>query len=237
MKTNGIVVINLHGILIDEQWEIYKRIQQNWSRYCGYMRFPAFISHEEFTKRKQYDMCNWLMLDNYKNKAQYIYGIYKVQSNILHTALEADDFYSSSELLSFAKLCLMRPAFIESAKIKRVIILIDKYTEKQEQNARAFCEAVFNHPKISFLSVDPVEKWKFVSTKLKTFTLYMDHSISNIKHIAEKLPNLETAEFLIPRYKFNQMPLEVSMLIHGKQGSFTYYSETSETDSDALKNI
>ena len=234
MKTNGIVVMNLHGILIDEQWEIYKRLQRNWSTYCGYLRFPKFITHNEFIQRKQYDMCNWLMLDKYKSKAAYIYGIFRTQSAILRNILEADDFYNNAELLNFATKCLMRPAFIESAKIKRVIILIDKFSPKQEANARKFCETVFNHPKISFLTVEPDKKWELVATSLKSFTLYMDHSIANIRRISEKIPHLETAEFIIPRYSFNQMPVEVSMLIHGKSGSFTYYEEG---ENPVRKNI
>ena len=234
MKTNGIVVVNLHGVLIDDQWEIYKRIQRNWSKYCGYMQFPKFISHKEFIKRDAYDMCHNLMLANYKTKAAYVYGSYKTQAAILKDMYEANDFYPSCDLLNFAKLCILKPAFIESGKIRKVIILIEKYSDKQERNARAFCEAVFNHPKISILSVEPEQKSKLLTTSLKTFTLYLDHSIPTIKKVAEKMKDLETVEFLIPRYNFNTMPIELSMLIHGKQGAFTYYGEE---DDPIGKNI
>lgn len=234
MKTNGIVVINLHGVLIDEQWEIYKYMQTHWSEYCRDMKPLKLITHDEFIERPQYDVCNSYMKADYPDKQHYVFGIYKIQNQIVRDILESDTFYSRADLLNFAIKCILKPNFIDSKKVKKVIILIDEYTKKQVDNAVEFCRSVFDHPKINLLTVKPDKKAELLTKELRSFSLYMDHSISNIRRISEKIPDLTMAEFIIPRYRFNKMPLEVSMLIHGKNGAFTYYSEKSD---DVIKNI
>jgi hypothetical protein len=117
----------------------------------------------------------------------------------------------------------MNPLYINSEEIKKIFILTRYFSEEQLEGKRKFIKKYFNNPKIELI---PVEKDEKKSEKIKNlgidWDLFVDDEIKNIQDFVENF-DIKKKEFLIPRYGYNKMPLSLSVSIHEKEGSFTYY--------------
>ena len=210
--------------ILNFQYTLYKEIIKNISKFINHIKEPKLIGPKQFKKRTEYNILA-LLRKEYLGGTAFINFEKDMRTCAFYIdiLLRNPNFYRNCKFMPLCE-ALFKENFtiIEFNKFEKIIILIDDLNNHQSKCALNFCKKVFNHPKFEFIVVKKEEK---VDKILKdgSFSLYVDHDLNNIRRIAEKIQSLKGKEFMIPRYGYNKMPIDLSMLIHGKNGAFAYF--------------
>lgn len=204
---------------------MYKDIRLNWRKYSRYFVNHGVISNEELMARNIYNLNEWLILSKYKDLTPYEYSA--LQLKIFGMFLKdffLKDIYKDMEPTELAKKTIMNPVYMENNSIKKVYILSRNITEEQKESKEKFIKKHFCSPKVEFINVEAGEGKGDVMKKYNIdFDLFVDDELPNIRNVAEKFTNLDKKEFLIPKYGYNKMMIDIQALIEEKGGIITYY--------------
>lgn len=220
------IIMDMDEVLVNIAYKMLFKMKCNWRRYNRWLRYPDEIKTEkELYERDEFFLNKWLLKDEFKNLEK---DVKEALLKRINEEMKKDcfplNFYDDLKPTAFAKKTLLNPLYIDSNEIKKVYILSRYISEDQLEGKKDFIKKYFCHPKIEFISVSSEEK---KSDSLKNlgieWDLIIDDEIRNIKDFATEF-DITKKEFLIPRFGYNKMTPELSLLIHAKGGVFNYYN-------------
>lgn len=218
------IIMDFDDVLVYHTAEFYNILRRKWSKYSRYFNNLGALNLKEVYARPDFLLTEWLFRDEFRNISE---DEKKRLTEILQREFTRDcfskDVYSYLSPSIFAQRTLMNPLYMEHPNVKKIYLVTRNASPEMEEYKRAFVKKHFPSSKIELIFVGKDDK-KSDALKKKNLQwgLFVEDEIKNIRDIAEH-ENLEGKEFLIPRYGYNKMPLDLSLLIHGKGGTFSYF--------------
>lgn len=226
VKKDLVMVVDFDDILYEMSPLLYSTIRKNWRFYRKFFKDFGSLSSHLVYKRNEFYMNKWLLKDEIKEIATEE-ELSEIHSRIFQRFLDdffSKDIYSLAPPTIFASKTLCNTFFLENSNLKKIVIISRNVHPEQGVSKKKFIEQYFNHPKIEYHTVDGHSESK--SDIIKKFApdwgLFIDDEIKNIRDVAENC-DINGKEFMIPKFGYNQLPGELSILIKEKGGTVTYY--------------
>jgi len=217
---SGTFVIDMDEVLVNLSSPQYNAIRANWRKYSRFFNDYGLLSEKQVLNRPTYKLSDWMIKEKYDTPKirEYIYSL-------LAGDFFSTDCYANLKPTEFARKTIMKRAFIEHVRVKKVYILTRYVDDVMLESKKKFIKRYFNHSKIEVIGVPLHEKKTDYIKKLGiSWDIYIDDEIKNITDFVENL-DIEGKEFLIPKMGYNEMPPLLDILIREKGAACNYYNE------------
>jgi len=224
---SGTFIIDMDEVLVDISPAQYNKIRANWRKYSRFFNDLGPLTDQGVFNRPIYKISEWLLKDEYKNLEE---DELKQTKKFIYSLITGDffstDLYSRLAPTDFARKTIMKRAFMEHVRVKKVYILTRYVDDVMLESKKKFINKYFNHSKIEIIPVPLAEKKSDYIKKLGiSWNVFIDDEITNITDFAENL-NIEGKEFIIPKKGYNEMPDLLDILIREKGAVCNYYEGT-----------
>ena len=226
----AIIVMDFDDVLAPLSIGLYHNIRKNWRIYSRWFVDLGELSDKEIMDRKFYSMIEWMVKKKFINLTSKEYSalILEVREMFNQTFFNKDP-YEGMEPTEFAKKTLLNPLYIESDNIKHVYIVSRNVSEMQDISKRRFIEEHFTNPKISYISVERLQKKSdIIKENNINFNMFIDDELPNIRDIVENISDIERKEFVIPKYGYNVMQEDLEVIIEAAGAVVNYYDPFKE---------
>lgn len=217
-ELSGNFIIDMDEVLVNLSPPQYNAIRANWRKYNRFFKDFGLLTAKEVLSRPVFKLSDWMIKEEYDNPEtrKYIYSL--IAGDFFST-----DCYANLQPTEFARKTIMKRAFMEHVRVKKVYILTRYVSDVMLESKKKFIKKYFNHSKIEVIGV-PLHAKKTDYIKGLSWNILVDDEISNIRDFAENL-DIEGKEFLIPKLGYNEMPELLELLILGKGAVYNYYEE------------